>query len=240
MSKTTSTLYNLDGSTAQVTYPSGSVVVSVYNPAGQPITLTDTTHNINYASGAVYAPQGALATLTLGNTTTFAGITESDQYNKRLQPSLISAASPSATLLSLTYNYGLGTNDNGNVLAITNNKTTARSQTFTYTTDGLNRLAKAVSGTTWGANFSPLRGSLLFSRMGQPLLGYRGYGNHLRRHDGEPNRHQQQEPVHAGRLRLRCVWQCHQRWFSIGVWHQRLPVERGGADELRQRHNLRL
>jgi RHS repeat-associated protein len=43
---------------------------------------------------------------------------------------------------------------NGNVLAITNNKTTTRSQTFTYTTDGLNRLAKAVSGTTWGANFS--------------------------------------------------------------------------------------
>jgi RHS repeat-associated protein len=40
------------------------------------------------------------------------------------------------------------------VLAITNNKTTTRSQTFTYTTDGLNRLAKAVSGTTWGAQFS--------------------------------------------------------------------------------------
>ena len=76
------------------------------------------------------------------------------QYNKRLQPSLISAASPSATLLSLTYNYGLGSNDHVNVLAITNNKTTSRSQTFTYTTDGLNRLAKAVSGTTWGANFS--------------------------------------------------------------------------------------
>jgi RHS repeat-associated protein len=76
------------------------------------------------------------------------------QYNTRLQPSLISAASPSATLLSLTYNYGLGTNDNGNVLAITNNKNTSRSQTFTYTTDGLNRLAKAVSGTTWGVQFS--------------------------------------------------------------------------------------
>jgi hypothetical protein len=55
-------------------------------------------------------------------------------------------------VLDLSYNYGLGTNDNGDVLGIANNKNTARSKTFTY--DGLNRLLTAQTASTWGVNFT--------------------------------------------------------------------------------------
>jgi len=55
----------------------------------------------------------------------------------------MSAASPSATLFSLNYDFHYG---NGNVWGIINNKDTSRNQTFTY--DPLNRLISAQNAGT--------------------------------------------------------------------------------------------
>jgi RHS repeat-associated protein len=150
--RTISTQYNLDGSVWKLTYP-GSVVIE-YTPggAGRPLAVTDDTHSIQYAKSASYAPQGALQSLILGYTSTFAGITETDQYNTQLQPSLLSAASPSQTVMSLSYNFKLGSYDNGQVYQIVNNKDATRTQTIGY--DGASRIASARTPSTWGLTFT--------------------------------------------------------------------------------------
>jgi len=108
----------------------------------------DTANSINYATVATYAPWGALSGIKYGVTASFTGIVTSNSYNQRLQPSLISASSPtSGTLLSFFYTYGAGGTNNGNVLAITNNLDGVRpnrpngSAQFTY--DALNRITSA-------------------------------------------------------------------------------------------------
>jgi hypothetical protein len=63
-------------------------------------------------------------------------------FNSRLQPSTIHAASAGGTdLLDLAYNFGLGTADNGDVMAIANQRNGNRTQFFTY--DSLNRVLYA-------------------------------------------------------------------------------------------------
>jgi hypothetical protein len=100
-----------------------------------------------------------------GNSTSFAGITNSFSYNQRLQPVNMSASSPSATVFSLNYDFHLSAGNNGNVFGIVNNKDTSRNQTFAY--DALNRLTSAQNAGTdcsktlsggkteyWGNNYS--------------------------------------------------------------------------------------
>ena len=65
-------------------------------------------------------------------------------------PPTIAATTAAATVMSLSYNFHLGSGDNGNVYQIRNNRDTTRSQTFTY--DALNRIASAQSQATSGAN----------------------------------------------------------------------------------------
>jgi RHS repeat-associated protein len=72
--------------------------------------------------------------------------TTSFSFNNRQQPVNMSAATPSATLFSLNYDFHLGNGNNGNVWGITNNKDTTRNQTFTY--DALNRLTSAQNAGT--------------------------------------------------------------------------------------------
>ncbi|HUK86106.1 MAG TPA: aldo/keto reductase, partial [Terriglobales bacterium] len=90
------------------------------------------------------------------NSATFAGITTTNQYNSRLQPTVLSAAttgSGSQTVLSLSYDFHLGVNDNGNVYAILNNRDATRSASYSY--DALNRLATAETSQSalWGQSF---------------------------------------------------------------------------------------
>jgi RHS repeat-associated protein len=74
-----------------------------------------------------------------------------ESYNSRLQPSSIHAVSAGETdLLDLSYDFGLGTTDNGNVNAIINQRDNGRTQYFAY--DGLNRLLLANSQATSGQN----------------------------------------------------------------------------------------
>ena len=103
--------YYLDGSTETITYPSGDVLTYVVGGAGHPLGVSDAS-NTYVASGttnhATYAPQGALAGMTNGYSSAFAGIVTSNTYNDRLQPVLLSASGPDvSTSISVgTYNNG--------------------------------------------------------------------------------------------------------------------------------------
>lgn len=173
--------YNLAGSLATLAYPSGRTLTYKYEAAGRPSTARDLTNGINYVTGmttgttcngedgngACYAPNGALATMVNGYTSSFPGITTTNSYNKRLQPAILSASAPSQTVFSLTFNFHLGTGDNGNVWGITNGRDSFRALvgSATYTYDSLNRLQSAattgtdctvVNGFTknWGESYS--------------------------------------------------------------------------------------
>jgi RHS repeat-associated protein len=157
--------YNLDGSVAALSNPSGRVITYAYNAAARPVSVIDTANSINYATSASYAPAGALSTLTNG-----ASLIETFYYNSRLQPCRISVKSTGTAptqcndatniggVLDFTYNFNLSSSDNGNVMGITNNRSGAsgRSQLFAY--DALNRIYTAkttsTSGTTcWDEQF---------------------------------------------------------------------------------------
>ena len=139
--------YNPDNTLATITYPSGRTISYSYSAAGRALSAVDATNGINYATAATYAPTGALAGATFGASSSFAGITVTNQYNKRLQPAMLSASAASQTVLSLSYDFHLGTADNGNVYGITNNLDGVRpngpngSVQFTY--DALNRVTSA-------------------------------------------------------------------------------------------------
>src|SRR5205823_5121717 len=131
----------------------------------RPISAIDVPSNINYVTAATYTPPGGLLTYKNGVTGSFAGITVTNGYNNRLQPGLISAATPSQTIFSLSYGYGTAGHNNGNPSAINNNLNSGRNQSFTY--DALNRVFTAQSQATTGT-----------ACWGQQL-GYDGWGNLL-------------------------------------------------------------
>jgi RHS repeat-associated protein len=159
--------FNLDGSVASLTSLGGYGVLYTYSGAARPLTATHSTTQL--VSGATYAPPGELAGMTMGAASGFAGIAVSDAYNDRLQPILLSAASPSGTVFSECFDFHLGvavtgpapcsfsantTGDNGNVYQIVNNRDNTRNQNFNY--DSLNRIQQAYSsGTQWGETFAP-------------------------------------------------------------------------------------
>jgi RHS repeat-associated protein len=146
--------YNLDGSLASLTYPSTATVTYTPDSAGRMLSAIDNGNPsagasgqaINYATGATYGPDGSLTGFVSGKSGSFAGITNSFSFNKRLQPVNMSAASPSATVFSLSYDFHLGNGNNGNVWNITNNVDNPRSQAFNY--DPLNRLISAQNAGT--------------------------------------------------------------------------------------------
>jgi len=73
--------YNLDGSLATVTYPSGRVISYTYGSAARLLSAVDSANNINYGTSATYAPHGGLTKLSNGSS-----ISGALTYNNRLQP----------------------------------------------------------------------------------------------------------------------------------------------------------
>jgi RHS repeat-associated protein len=150
--------YNLDGSIASLTYPSGRTITYATGGAGRPLSAVDQDNSINYALGASYAPHGALSSLLLGQAGGFSGINLNQGYNPRLQPASIRGWSTNGVALDLSYCfYALAngvcpsspTTNNGNVTRVVNNRDTTRTQNFTY--DTLNRVATAYTdGNVWG------------------------------------------------------------------------------------------
>lgn len=159
VTKTTTYTYNADGSLLTLTYPTGRAVTYAYDNAGRPQSGIDQANSINYAEAATYAPQGALASMVLGQGGSFGGINLSESYTDRLQPNELKASSSAGTVIDLSYCfYALvsgacpttATNDNGNVIAIFNNLNSGRTQTFAY--DALNRISTAQTQGTTGSN----------------------------------------------------------------------------------------
>lgn len=146
--------YNLDGSIKTLKYPSTATVKYTPGAAGRMLAAQDIANSINYVQNAHYAPFGGLTSMSQGA----APITTTNAYNNRLQPITISAAAPSATILSLSYDFHLNNGDNGNVFQIVNGRVPGRTQNFLY--DSLNRIQQvytnANSGqSSWGETFGP-------------------------------------------------------------------------------------
>jgi RHS repeat-associated protein len=167
VTKATSYALNLDGSVASFTYPSGRIITYTPNAAGRTVSAIDSTGPINYATGALYAPTGALSSLTNGSS-----LVSTLYYNNRLQPCRISvkntgsapATCTDATtgnVLDFAYCFNSNMSDadraahncaasatlnNGNVAQIVNKQTTARTQNFKY--DSLNRIQSAYTEAT--------------------------------------------------------------------------------------------
>jgi RHS repeat-associated protein len=147
----------VDGSINTVTYPSGRVVTYTTGKAERLLTASDSS--ATYASGVVYAPQGAIAEL-VNNT----NLSSTEIYNNRLQPcwmyttsgtalatsSSCTSSATTGTFQDLKYNFAWGLGDNGNVMGITNNRDTTRDQVFAY--DALNRLQSANTISTYSTN----------------------------------------------------------------------------------------
>src|SRR5258708_5788831 len=121
VTKTTIVQSNLAGGAATLTYPSGRVVTYAYNAAAQPLSAVDNL-SVSYASAALYAPTGVLASLVNG-----ASVTSTLFYDKRPQPCRISVKNTGraptgcgdttnvGNVLDCTDNFRLGASDNGNV-----------------------------------------------------------------------------------------------------------------------------
>jgi len=97
--------YDLAGNQNSLTYPSGRVVKSQFNSANRHTKVTDDNFNgaavgYNYLSSANYAPFGSPKSLALGN-----GATETNTYNKRLQPLNQQLANTTSTLLNHSYSF---------------------------------------------------------------------------------------------------------------------------------------
>jgi YD repeat-containing protein len=166
ITKTTSYTYNLDSSIATMTYPSGRVVTYTPDTAGRPSNVMDNTTNVYYATGncandvvgngVCYQPPGEVGLLQNGS-----AISSTHIYNNRLQPCWMYATSGTAlawktlcsgsestagNMLDLKYNFNSGA-DNGSLVAVTNNRVSLRSQSFTY--DQLNRVSTAYTNANY-------------------------------------------------------------------------------------------
>jgi YD repeat-containing protein len=146
--------YNHLNSPVVVTYPSGRVIDYAYNLGGRPISAIDGTTAATYVNSVHYWAGGAQCWAALGGN----AVTQAATFNSLLQPVKMQATSGAVSypgscsglsqtgnLFDVAYNFDLGSGDNGNVMGLTNNRDTTRSQTFVY--DALNRLQQATAST---------------------------------------------------------------------------------------------
>lgn len=161
INKLTGYTYNLLGSVASITYPSGNTIVfqsaqQPFNAGNRPTLVSDNTNSINYVSNAHYTAWGVLCSLVYGS-----NVTATFTFNSRMQPQQLHATTSGApgspcgspgqtgTILDMSYDFNSGA-DNGNVMSITNNRDGTRSQSFGY--DSLNRIQFAHTSATSGGN----------------------------------------------------------------------------------------
>ena len=171
----TSYNYNLDGSVASATYPSGRTLNYNYfgannTSAGRLINLTDSNDGTPYVKNALYAPPGEAISYNNGTASNSTAITYANVFGPRLQPLYLSAQNSAGTpILRLCYDFHSAAavsagpcsftastaGDNGNVYQILNlvSGKTNRSQNFTY--DSLNRITSGQSsGPLWGETYT--------------------------------------------------------------------------------------
>jgi RHS repeat-associated protein len=153
LTKTTVYQDNFLSLTSSIQYPSGRTITYAYNAGARPTSALDGTTSVYYANTAHYWAGGSPCWTVYG-----AAITGAATYNGRLQPLRLQSTGSvvtypgscgglgqTGTLLDLSYNFNYGSGDNGNVMGITNNRDTTRSQAFGY--DVFNRLLTATAST---------------------------------------------------------------------------------------------
>jgi RHS repeat-associated protein len=128
--------YDAAGNILTETYPSGRIVTYTRDALGRISGIT-TKQNSGASAAAVvssstYKPFGPLSGLTFGN-----GVVVALTYDQDYQLTAIGAANGATTIQNLTN----GFDPSGNITSITDNLTSARSQTVTY--DNLNRILTA-------------------------------------------------------------------------------------------------
>jgi RHS repeat-associated protein len=160
VTKNMSYTYNLDGSMATIKNPSGATITYTPDSAGRMLKAVDSGNPsgqaISYVTVATYGPDSSLRGFVSGQSNSFGGITNTFIYNNRLQPCRMAASSNGAiptncmnswgNVLDLSYDFHLGSGDNGNVYGVTNYRDQSRNQAFTY--DALNRLTSAQNAGT--------------------------------------------------------------------------------------------
>ena len=143
--------YDLSGALASETYPSGRGLADTFDAAGRVIKVQGTLGGTKtYASNILYAPQGAVQSLPLGN-----GITETWSFSTlRQQPTSLTAGSA----LALGFYYCPNqqpscTTNNGNILGATiaSSGGVNASQAFGY--DRVNRLTASNESGSWTRNY---------------------------------------------------------------------------------------
>jgi RHS repeat-associated protein len=146
--------YNASGTLASETYPSSRAVSYIYDAAGRVSSVSGSFSGTtkDYAGPSntpiSYAPQGAIASMRLGNS-----LTETRTYNARLQTSGVQLGT-NGSVLGLSYTYP-STSNNGSVggIAISGAGLSGTiNQTFGY--DGFNRLNSfSETGGTANQNY---------------------------------------------------------------------------------------
>jgi RHS repeat-associated protein len=157
MTKNAGYVYYLDGSPKTLNYPSGHSVAYTPGGAGLPLSAADSA-----LTSSAYASSGGYTAWGARNGTTYGGnISENILFNTRLQPcwtyastSALTATSCTATVtagtfMDVKYNFNLGA-DNGDLVGITNNRNTNRSQSYSY--DAVNRITGAATLSACTAN----------------------------------------------------------------------------------------
>jgi len=157
--------YNLDGSTNVGSFYAGTGFQYTYDAGGRKTGVAWVNNGTTFTnvSGGTYTADGQLAGLTQGGGNTITpAVTTSNQYNNRLQPTVLSASESGVPIFSHAFCYascpgGEATTNNGNILqdVETDSQKTGPNYTpnlitvnFTY--DELNRLLSAQSTTSQG------------------------------------------------------------------------------------------
>ncbi len=166
--------YDLAGDVTSWVHPGQFTLTNTVNSAQQVTaiqsSLADATHPQYLAQSISYTPWGAVSTLQNGCVgSSCVNAQETYQYNKRLQPWVISLAGASGTGYCLVYNYYAdesnptscaaptqGSQNNGNVMGYwyQDSSNSSLSHTATYSYDNVNRLSTAVATGNWTYNLA--------------------------------------------------------------------------------------
>ncbi|MGO9228611.1 MAG: RHS repeat domain-containing protein [Bryobacteraceae bacterium] len=163
--------YDVSGALASETYPSKRTVTITFDAAGRinGVSGALSGSTTNYASGGscpyggtgiCYAPQGAIQGLTLKNSLNNVVLSENWSFNPRQQPVGLTVTNSGGTqLMNLGWSYGGSSNDDGDILTHTIQRSTGLASALTVLTqyfsymDPANRLIGANEGSAWSQTY---------------------------------------------------------------------------------------
>jgi RHS repeat-associated protein len=165
-SYTTHYAYKADGQIDTITYPSSRVVTNHYDSIGRLSQVGDGTTN-NYIHDVTYTPANQSSSFSYAN-----GVHAAYTYNDHLQLDTLRYYIGSSTNV-LSYTYGYGASDNGQIRSIADGINSALSTSYSY--DGLGRLSHAQTADM--SDSKSWRLSWTYDRYGNRLSQTQSAGN---------------------------------------------------------------